>query len=263
MPALEVVSGFTTAPGVAAYAAITVCNGNSLTVRNAANNSEISLLSAWQTHQAAGASRIRSPKMHDNVVGLLAFSGIAQGRIFLHPEFKQKLYAQDELTVEMIGSAVAGDLELVSLLLYYADLPGANGNFDTWDSIKGRIKNFLSIENTLTLGATGQYTGEEAINAEFDLLRANTNYAILGTTYKSTCNTIRYRGIDFANMGVGVPVSNDNPYLSAYWFKHLSEMSGLPTIPIFNSANKDGLLIDGQQNEDAAAVTCSTILAEL
>lgn len=262
MPALELVSGFATAPG-AVITAIDMCAGNTLTIRNCALNSDIFLLSAWQSKQAAGICRIRSPKLHDNVQCMRAQAQALNGQVFIPPSYKQKLYPQDDLIVELDGSAAVGDLELVSLLIYYQDLPGANGNYATWDSIKNNIKNILTVENTLTLGATGDYTGEEAINAEFDLLKANTNYAILGATFDELCGAIRYRGVDFANMGVGLPTNSYEGQRFSQWFKYLSEESGLATIPIFNSANKDGLLIDGQQDENAAAVTVTTILAEL
>ena len=51
--------------------------------------------------------------------------------------------------------------------------------------------------------------------------------------------------------------------MTANWFANMARIMDLPLIPIFNSANKAGLLVDAAQDENAAAVTLTTILVEL
>ena len=92
----------------------------------------------------------------------------------------QPLISQDTLIVELSGSGTTGDLETAALLVYYENLPGITGRFMSPDEVQAAAKQMLTIENTLSLGTGGGYTGEEALNAEFDLLKGNTDYAIIG-----------------------------------------------------------------------------------
>lgn len=262
MPAWELITGRVTAPG-ATLTALTVNTGNSLAIRNTALDTDIRLAAVWSKHQVAGNVRIRSPRMHDNVQGIRLFNGVGEPRPMVPYGYLQRLYSQDVLSVEVSGSGTAGDLEIVGLYLYYEMLPGISGRFLTPEQVTARMQNLMTVENTLTLGTTGDYTGEEAINAEFDLLKANTDYAILGYLNSVRCGAIRWRGVDFGNLGVGAPGHDYDKTMQANWFVNLSLMTGLPAVPVFNSANKAGLLIDGVQDENGADTVVTTILAEL
>jgi len=129
--------------------------------------------------------------------------------------------------------------------------------------VESAAKQVLTVENTLSLGTGGGYTGEEALNAEFDLLKGNTDYAIIGYQVDAECAAIRYRGSDFGNLGIGGPGNADDKHLTANWFINLSTMHGLPLIPVFNSANVQSVLVDGVQDEDGADAAVNTILVEL
>lgn len=260
--ALEVVTGFVTAPGTT-LTAWTLAAGNTLTVRNAALTTEILLLQMWADNQGAGTLRVRSPKLHDNVQGIRMDITVSDVSPLLPMGTKQKLFPQDQLVAEQSGSATAGDIETGALLLYYADLPGSDARFIDADELARRAVQFVTVENTLALGTAGGYSGEEAINAEFDVLKANTDYAIIGYLANTECAVIRYRGIDTGNLGVGGPGNETLRHVTAEWFKRLSMATGLTCIPVFNSANKAGLLIDGAQDENGADPTVTTILAEL
>jgi len=177
--------------------------------------------------------------------------------------YAQKLISQDTLVVEITGSAVAGDFEQFGALLWYANLPGSDARLTTRQDVIARMVNILTVENTITTGAGGGYTGEESINAEFDLLKANTDYALLGYLVDTECAVVRWRGADTANLGVGGPGNESLRHITSHWFAMLSDAFGLPLIPIINSANKGNVLIDVVQDENAAAVTVTSILAEL
>jgi hypothetical protein len=51
--------------------------------------------------------------------------------------------------------------------------------------------------------------------------------------------------------------------MTAEWFKKLSQESSLPLIPVFNAANKNGILIDGAQDENGADTVVTSIFALL
>jgi len=71
------------------------------------------------------------------------------------------------------------------------------------------------------------------------------------------------RGADVGNLGLGGPGNEVIRELTRKWFLWLSEETGLPLIPVFNSANKGAILIDGAQDENGADTTVTSIFAEL
>jgi len=267
--ALEVLTGFVTAASTT-QTALTMATGNSLTIRNAAPDSPVRLLTAWVDAQVRGILRIRSPKMHDNVQGIRVGTNASEVQPLLPLELNQRLYPQDNLTVDLSGSATAGDIETACMLIYYPDLPGQAGRFLTADQLKGRVKNIVSVENSLATGTAGGYSGEEAINADFDLLKANVDYALLGYLLSPVagqtdgeCAVVRWRGADTGNLGVGGPGTDTDKWLTERWFVYIAERTGLPLIPIFNMSNKAGILVDAAQDENGLDVIVNSIFAEL
>jgi len=260
--ALEVISGRVTAPG-STFTAVTMAAGNSLTVRNAGLDTDVRLLQLWVDNQGAGAIRVRSPKLHDNVQGIRYDITVSDPSPLLPWGVHQKLIPQDILTVEMTGSATAGDIEDFGALLYYSNLPGSDARLANVEDVMRRISHIVTVENSIAAGAGGGYTGEEALDAEFDLLKANTDYALLGYTVDAECAVVRWRGSDSANLGVGGPGLDTLRHVTANWFMRLAAAYGLPLIPVFNSANKGAILIDVVQDEVATAVVVNSIFAEL
>lgn len=260
--ALEVIGGQATAPSTT-FTGLTMAAGNSLTIRNAPLTSTVKLLQTWCDNQTAGTLRIRSPKLHDNVQGIRLAVSASDVVPLLPWGLGQKLIPQDVLIAELTGSATAGDLEGAALLIYYEDLQGTDARLAKWADIAARIQSIVTVENTLSLGTGGGYTGEEAINAEFDLLKANTDYALLGYIVSAECLLVRWRGADTGNLGVGGPGNETLRHVTSDWFKRLSIAFDLPLIPVFNSANRGGILLDGIQDENGTDVTVSSILAEI
>lgn len=260
--ALEVITGFVTAPSTT-FTAWTLASGNSLTIRNAPLDSKVLLLQAWADNQAVGTLRVRSPKLHDNVQGIRLDITAGEVDALLPWGYPQKLIPQDVLTVEHTGSAAAADIETGALLVYHENLPGTDARLMMAADVIPRIVHIVTVENTLALGTAGGYSGEEAINAEFDLLKANTDYALLGYLVDAECAVVRWRGSDFGNLGVGGPGNEVDRQTTKDWFTRLSQAYNLPLVPVFNSANRAGLLIDGAQDENGTDVTLTSILAEL
>lgn len=260
--ALEIILGFVTAPDTT-LTALTMAAGNSATVRSAKEDSKINMIGAWADNQTAGILRIRSPRMHDNVENMRFPVVVSNPQNFFPKGLKQKLFTQDTLALELSGSATGGDIETAAFLIHYEDLPGINANLIDADALMQRMVNLLTIENTLSTGTSGGWSGEEAIDAEYDLLKANTDYALVGYVASAECAAVRWRGVDFGNLGVGGPGIDTHQAHTVSWFKDLSEEQGLPLIPVFNSANKSSLLIDCAQDEDGGDPKVGTILAEL
>ena len=261
MGALQIISGFVTAPSTTATA-LTLAAGDSLQIKNAPKNGI--LLTAWGDWQTAGMLRIRSPRMHDNVQGLRLEGVASEVYPLFWPPASQVLVPQDTLIVEMTGSATGGDIESSSLLVYYPDLPGSNGRFLTYAQYMARaVWNPVGVENTLALGTAGGYSGEEAINAEFDLLKANTDYALVGYNVTAECCSVGWRGPDTGNLRVGGPGHELDKRVTNNWFVELARVTGWPLIPVFNSANKGATLVDGVQDENGTDTTVTSILMQL
>ena len=260
--AMELIAGQVTAPG-AVLTALTMAGGTSRVVRNCDLTKQVRLLQSWVDVQAAGTWRIRSPKLHDNVQGIRLDTTISDVAPLLPWAGWQRLYPQDELTLELSGSAVGGDIESAAALIFYEDLPGANARLIGLDEIARRAVQIFTVENTLATGTAGGFSGEEAITAEFDLFKANTDYALLGYLVDTECGAVRWRGADIANLGIGGPGNETLRHVTAEWFVRLTRAYGMPFIPVFNSASKGGILLDALQDENGADVTVTSIFAEL
>lgn len=263
MPAcLDTVTSTGTAIG-ATLAATTAASGDSLTVKNAAPNSDIFLLNFWTDVQVAGSVRIRSPKMHDNVDAIRTRTQIGVLKPLLPFGQPQRLYSQDTEIVELAGSAVAGDIESVVQQIYYADLPGQQSRMMTWDQVKQKMKNTIGVRLAITLGTSAGYNGARALNADVDLLKANQDYAVLGMTTDVEAAAICLRGPDTGNLRVSVPGEPDLVEDTAGWFRLLSLHYGLPLIPVINSANKGGTLVDAVNDENGGTANVVVWLVEL
>jgi hypothetical protein len=261
-PALDTITVQGTAIG-ATLAAGTVASGDSLQVKSLNGSSKAYLLQVWQDNQVAGIGRLRTPKWHDNIDGFRYRVQIG----VIEPQVPRgsplPLYTQDQLIAELAGSAVAGDIESMILQVYYEDIGGANARLMTWDALKNRIKNMLTVRLAMTIGSTVGYNGAKAINADTDLLKAYTDYALLGITTDIDTAAITMRGPDTANLRVAVPGEASLTHLTNSWFKNLSMDTGFPLIPIINSANKGGTQFEVVGDENAGTANITIHLAEL
>lgn len=262
MPALELLCGFATAPG-ATITPLTMATGLTNTVRAAPMDSEIKMLQAWADVQAAGILQARSPKLHDNVRGISLVTSIAEVFALLPDGCPQRLFAQDTMTLGISGSAVGGDIETGCFLLYYPDLPGVEARFIDTAELQQRARSIMGQVNTIATGTAGNFSGSEAINAEFDNWKANADYALAGYQVDVDCAAVRWIGSDVGNLGIGGPGNAKNKRMTARWFMDMSDAHDLPLIPVFNAANKSSILIDAAQDENGADVTVTSLFVEL
>lgn len=265
---MEVISGGVTAPG-AVFTPWTVAPGNSLAIRSAPIDSKIWLISAWGFNQVAGVLRVRSPRLHDNVQGLRMRVPAANSDT-LFPNtgddgFNQFLVSQDALTVEQTGTAVGGQIEAGSLLLYYENLPSINGRYIDNATLQKNGVNIMGQELPITTGITIGYTGQITLTngGLVDNFKPNTDYALLGMMVDTRVATVRIQGVDIGNLGIGVPGEPTQRHVYENWFQRLSIAVGKPCIPVFNSAGRTSILVDALGNQAAITTVVTLWLVEL
>ena len=130
--AVDTVAFSATNPG-AGGAVAAAAAGDSLVVRGADVQNPIDLEDIIRLGAAAGFVRVRSPRLHDVAQGIRLRSLASSSRPLLGPTAEQKLYPNDNLTVEVSGGAA--EVDGGSLLIYYTSLDGADAKLYTWDAI--------------------------------------------------------------------------------------------------------------------------------
>jgi hypothetical protein len=258
---IEVLTALSTAASTGAAA--TAATGDSLTLRNGRAGSRVRLLSAWHTTQAAGSLKVVGPAFSDTSRGLYWPSISGGGLPLWPPDFGEAMYPQDTLAITHVGSATGGDIEHSSLLLFYEDTPGIAATLLDLNGLRSRGRRTVTVYATLSSGTAGGYSGSEAINAESDLLRPNTDYALLGGVNIVAAHAIGVKAPDWGNVRVAWPGATGIPHITNRWFAWLSEKSGLPCIPVFNSGNKAGIFLDCVQDENGADPIVGLNLVEL
>lgn len=258
--AMQVITGQATNPG-STITALTANSGDSYTVRSTDMNADIELLQAWAFTTTNLLLRIRSPRMHDQAQNMRYLPVASQPYPLMPWGCPQKLYSQDPLTVEITGGGA--EVDMASLLVYYNNLPGVAARLHTYAEIKPLIQNIVSIEVDLTSSGTScNYSAALALNANFDTLIRNVDYAILGYTCPTAGGTLGITGVDTGNLRVGGPLVA-LPFLTNNWFVYLSSLYGKPFIPVINSANVAGVNLDVACQATSTSFKVGVNLAQL
>lgn len=260
MPAMQVLNGFAVNPSTT-ITALTPCTGDSYTVRNVAQGTDVELLDAWAFTTSNLLFRYRSPLLHDAVQNARLKPTASQATPLLSGFATQKLQPQDNLIVEITGGTAETDIG--ALLAYYDNLPGTNARLHHWAEIKPLVQEITTVEVDVTSNATaGQYSAAVAMNATFDTLKRNIDYAVLG--YECPINGCSFglSGVDTGNLRVGGPLTTLS-FLTRSWFVDLSERTGKPCIPVINSANVAGVNIDVVAAATSTSFPIGIVLAQL
>ncbi len=260
--ALDTVTGSTTAPG-ATVTALVAATGDSFNVRNTPIQNKPLILATWAKLQAAGIYQITHPSGHDQVRDIRMRVSSATPLNMFAPGYGEPVEPQETLALSLSGSAVAGQTEIASCLLYYPDLPGTAARLIDISTFDSRTIQMVTVEDTVTSTTAAQYSGARALNAGSDLLIANTDYAVLGAHIPVLGATLTIKGSDLGNLRIGIPAINSRPDITAWWFYWLTEQFGLPLIPVVNSANKAAIFIELVQDQALTAVPFSLLLAQL
>lgn len=261
--ALETIGASATAPG-AGGAAMAAVAGDSLRIRDSA---KAHLLDVMQAYQVVGHTRITSPLIHDNVVGLtIRTPPSSTGKPARTLPYAQSLTPQDTLTLQAVGSATAGDVELAALQIMYEDLAGVDANLIMPSELEGRAIELFAPRVTITSTAAG-WTGTVAITALDDQLKANQEYAWCGIRADGAeVNALAVGMVspDWGNLRIGCPIIEAGSYgRSSAYFVALSADLGYPLIPVFNASQKSNILLTVLANENVVTVDASLMLVRL
>lgn len=260
MPAMQVLNGFALNPSTT-ITALTPCTGDSYTVRNVAQGTDVELIEAWAFTTTNLLFRYRSPLLHDAVQNARLKPTASQPTPLLSGYATQKLQPQDNLVVEITGGAAETDLG--ALLLYYDNLPGTNARLHHWAEVQPLIQEITVIEVDVTSNATaGQYSAAVAANANFDTLKRNIDYAVLGYECPVNGGSFGLTGVDTGNLRVGGPLTTLS-FITRAWFADISAKTGKPCIPVINSANIAGVNIDVTAAATSTAFPIGVVLAQL
>lgn len=263
--AAEVVNAYLVAAANTNPQAMTPGAGQSFAVRATNNNAAISLEGVWGNTSVISDIRVRSPKLHDDLQAIRGTVQITDPRPALLEYFGQPLYSQDFLIVEDIPfvAPVANAVQGAGLLVYYNDISGIQAQLRTWAEVAPNIVSWYSQRVLPVTGATaGDWGPGVAINSTYDVLKANTPYAIIGYEVQTACTSIAIQGIDTGNLLYGGPGCID-PITTRRWFAWQSEQNALPMIPVINSANKGATNVNACGTVAATAIPVTLIMAQL
>lgn len=186
------------------------------------------------------------PAAHDLLPGLLA----------------QRVYSGDTITVKASGTAADG--VVTSFITEYDDLPNLTTPFYDWPTVQNLIVNLVGINvAAVASGTLGAYGAARAINADDDRLKADTYYAILGTTMRVPVTTVSLIGPDWANQRIGLPGGVAGEFNPASFFVDISQKWGKPMIPVIAANNKTTTTIQIADDVASTSPQLDLILAEL
>lgn len=258
--AWQTVCGFFTA-GAAGTGVATPMSGDTFTVQNFPDAASAYLQNIWANGASTDFVRVRSPRMHDANQGIRLQVGTVTPVGLLPEELEQPIFSVDTPIVEIDETAAATGA--IALSYMYTDLPGVNPRLATWEEISGRIVQVSGVQVNLgAIGAIGQYSAGNALNANFDNFEAGADYALLGGEVAASRLTIAIQGQDTGNLKLGFPGSSD-PKVTRDWFIRESRRGNRPYIPIIAANNKGSTNVFQTDNAASAAVSVTLILAEL
>lgn len=258
--ALDTVGGRVTNPSTT-ITAYTPNTNDGFNVRAFNLGDLAAVISVWGLGATAGIQQLRSPRLHDTTRGMRHKLLAGDSRPVYSRGAIQPLYPQDTLTFEASGGA--SETDSGAFLAFYQNLPGVSANLITLEQMRSRFVNYTTVETTHTTGATlGDWSGSVAINTAPYLLKANTDYAVLGFDTDTTITSVAISGPDTGNLRCGSPGTSIRT-ATREWFSDLNRWTGLPTIPVINAANGGGTFIWVQHNASSATVVVDTLLVEL
>lgn len=169
---------------------------------------------------------------------------------------------QELMSLTIAGSNVAGDVEQLSMLVKYGDLPGVSQRLLSHDEVVRRTEKLTTIEQSITSVAGPGYSGAVLINNASDLLRANRDYAVLGMSSRTGVHALTLVGPDTGNVKIGMP-GVLRQEISAQWFSLQSRAYNEPFIPVINSGNKNSTFVGCATDENAGTFVATLYLALL
>ena len=260
MPAIDSIGAVATIATGPVFTAVTVASGDSLTVRDFPDSANAWLYGMVYKGPHAGAIRVRSPRMHDNVTGINVRNGEAVSTRTIAHRAPQALYRADTLIEELNGTAA--DVDGGMLNIYYESLPGANARLASWGDISGIIKSIKAFETAVTNSGTAGTWTDTVITTTENQFHADADYAVLGYATDVANLGIGVKGQETGNLrvaGPGTIVALD----TTEWFVNLSNDLQRPAIPVFNANNRASVYVSTIDNVASSTPTVTLVCAEL
>jgi hypothetical protein len=247
-------------PGAAGAAALTTPSGDSLTVRSFSPTDKAYLDGFTRMGTTAGFAQVQSPLLHDAVTGI-RITPAESPSVFSLPGLNgQDLNPQDTLVSLISGGAAETDI--MALHLYYTNLAGASARLHSWGDIEGNVANIKPQRVAVTSAATIGAWSDTLIGTTENLLKANTDYAVIGYMTNTALAVIGIRGNETGNLRVCGPGSTQEFPTTSY-FKYMSEKTGRPYVPVVNAANINNLFVSVAAATASVAAVVELILAQL
>ena len=258
MASIDTVLAFIT--NTVALGPVTVSPGDSLTVRSFQSPAQAFLEDIITKGGQAVTARVTSPFLHDTTRGITVTDNQQPSQLSLPRYAAQPLASQDTLGVQL--NSGAANSSVVALLNYYTELGASNARLHSWGDIAGLITQIKPVEVDCAASATIGTWVDTALTATENLLKANTDYAVLGYQVDVACAVIALKGQDTGSLRIGAPgtVLQDT---SQEYFIQRSEMTGRPHIPVINAANANNTVVSIADSAAGTAVKVQLILAEL
>jgi hypothetical protein len=249
-----------------AFEAVSPISGDSATFFNVPQGSVAYIGEIWATNNLHACEvSVTASRFHDQVYGIRGqvTSGATTAPINRAQQISaigidQPIFPSDVLSVQVNGTA--SDDVIITMLIYYADLPGISARLATYDYVRSHAGNQVGINCNLTPG-DGVAGTAVALNAADNRLHANKDYALLGFTSTLAFGSLTVQGIDTGNLKVGGPMLAD-PGHDGNMFLDYAKAYNAALIPIINSNNAGSTTLVGV-GTDVGATGVDALLVEL
>jgi hypothetical protein len=266
---LELVLGFNADLTTSNFEPLTPGTNQTFNVRNFTNGRAF-LEEVWaEDTVGAYTLSIKSPKMHDNVYGILlegspldyAAAASQNPQTLLPGDLTQELYATDSLSVTCEGTT--SDIFAASFLIRYEDISGIAARLYQPSVVFNAAVNLVGVRvEAETNAAHGQWGAGALFNSGLYKLKANTDYAILGFTTSQPVVAVGLVGTDFGNLILGGPGFVDQRWGGTY-FVELSKRYGTAHIPVFNSNNAENINVQVADAAESTEIEVSFLCVQL
>lgn len=239
----------------------TANSGDPLGIRYFESNSSALLVNTiMQGATPPRRARILSPRMHDNVTGI-SWQTLENPTEFMYPgDWAQPLYQNDTLQVQLDAAASSDTVAI--LQIYYSNLAGVNANLRTWAQVKSNIINIKPVEVDTTSSATIGAWSDTLLTTTENQLKAEYNYALLGFAESANLACVGIKGVDTGNLRIVCPAASPTLKLTDY-FVYMSNLLGVPFIPVINANNRFSTYISTAANTASANSNVFPIFAQL
>jgi hypothetical protein len=239
---------------------VTAGNGDSLTIRNFDPASKAFIVNIIRRHPTAGAVRILSPLLHDNVTGMTFYTSETPSLFEIPLVTEQMVQRGDTLVVQVTGDTV--NHASVVTVVYYQNAPGVSAQLYQWGDIANSIKNVKPMTVAVTANATRGLWSDTLITATENQLHATSYYAVLGYTTDTALAAIGVKGQMTGNLRVVGPGATTPEDTTGYFVTHSQDL-GMPFIPVFNGQDRAAVYCSVADSAASTTANVTLVLAEL